>query len=646
MKRILAGIFFAVTLVLLLLAAPLVTRADSKQVNALRRDADITIQPNGDVVMNETWQMEFLGGPFTKGFRTIPWNKVDDIDGWSIGDTQRTFTETTGTAGTPNTFSVTRTASDVTVNWYFEPTTDAKRTFAVHYLLHGALRINSSGDQFWWKYIEADHPYDLSAAHVVIHLPQAAPRNAIQTDSSLISVADVIMKLGTSEISADGRTVTFDGGPFPANMGWDLHLSFPHGLVNAPPPVWQVTEDAQRPLIDPGQAVTGVLTLLLAIVVGLGIYKWASIRPMPTAGQTLLQAPPENLAPGAAGSLLQGTANDRAVLATLMDLARRGIIKMTQGKSNAVGRPGDTDYVFELAQPPANNALAPYEKFLLEHVFADRNVQSLSGLRLTFADTSLGTQGLLEQELTSRGYFGDGNAKPLHWLSNVLAVMVVAAVALALGSLFFKINLPTPAVVLIAAFALVSMFMSRFLSLPGSKRTAAGNAAAQKWSGFKAYLENIQKHTDVANAHELFERYLPFAIAFGLQDKWVKAFATTKAPAPQWYRDFDNEPLHTSSPSSSGHGIPIHTGSLPSLNDMSSGAFRSLNTASSGFFDMLNTTSSALVGTTGGSLLGSLFSGSGGSGGSSFGGSDSSSSGGGGGGSSGGGGGGGSSGFS
>ena len=34
---------------------------------------------------------------------------------------------------------------------------------------------------------------------------------------------------------------------------------------------------------------------------------------------------------------------------------------------------------------------------------------------------------------------------------------------------------------------------------------------------------------------EMFERYLPYAIAFGVQNSWVRAFEGIYVNAPDWY---------------------------------------------------------------------------------------------------------------
>ena len=53
---------------LLTFAAP--ARAQSQEVIVRRRDGNIRIQTNGDVRVEETWQVQFVGGPFRFAFRS------------------------------------------------------------------------------------------------------------------------------------------------------------------------------------------------------------------------------------------------------------------------------------------------------------------------------------------------------------------------------------------------------------------------------------------------------------------------------------------------------------------------------------------------------------------------------------------------
>ena len=52
----------------------------------------------------------------------------------------------------------------------------------------------------------------------------------------------------------------------------------------------------------------------------------------------------------------------------------------------------------------------------------------------------------------------------------------------------------------------------------------------------RRYLAAIEKYTQVDQASDQFAKYLPYAIAFGLEKSWIEKFSRNpSAPAPTWY---------------------------------------------------------------------------------------------------------------
>lgn len=57
----------------------------------------------------------------------------------------------------------------------------------------------------------------------------------------------------------------------------------------------------------------------------------------------------------------------------------------------------------------------------------------------------------------------------------------------------------------------------------------------EDWLGFKMYLETAEKYRMQNLKPEFFEKYLPYAMIFGVEKKWAKAFETMHLPQPLWY---------------------------------------------------------------------------------------------------------------
>ena len=68
-------------------------------------------------------------------------------------------------------------------------------------------------------------------------------------------------------------------------------------------------------------------------------------------------------------------------------------------------------------------------------------------------------------------------------------------------------------------------------------RTVAGARTLEKVLGFSEFLERVDKERfeTVVKTPEMFERYLPYAMAFGVEKKWAAAFRDIYLEPPTWY---------------------------------------------------------------------------------------------------------------
>lgn len=430
----------------------------------------------------------------------------------------------------------------------------------------------------------------------------------------------------------DGRTISFDGGPFADEMEWEIRAGYPHGVVTQSKQAWQETDDqivaqeqqAARLEQQFGfYATWATWLILIGGALGLLLLWFVTGRDVAMAAPAeFLNAPPDAppgsgnvLTPALAGTLIDEEANVRDVLATLIDWAQRGIIKIRALPQGAKTEDLGDDYVFERLTnaPPLHEQ---YERELMQRVFQGEDSRSMRQVRYNFSGTLDSMFDSLYNELKADGYFATrpdrvrGEYRRTAWLLLVLVcpaaflfqILIQQIVA---SDLFF--SLPALAPWLALGIVLIAlMWLSRYLP----RKTRQGAEAAARWNAFRRYLENIEKYTNVASAEAQFEKYLPYAVAFGLDKTWVEKFAEVNTPAPSWYiapAAIHNisraaSSAHTTTASSSAPGSSAgggaaagKSGSAPSLDSAASGAFTSLNDVSASFFTMLNTTASSFV---------------------------------------------------
>ena len=69
-----------------------------------------------------------------------------------------------------------------------------------------------------------------------------------------------------------------------------------------------------------------------------------------------------------------------------------------------------------------------------------------------------------------------------------------------------------------------------------ARLSAQGRILRDDWLGFKMYLETAEKYRlERQLSPALFEKYLPYAMVFGVEKKWAKTFENMALPPPTWY---------------------------------------------------------------------------------------------------------------
>lgn len=597
--------------------------AQEKTLYWERFDVDITIRNNGDFQVAETQEIAFTSGTFTFGYRYIPLNRVEEIVDVEVWENGQRYTLAATQA--PNTYETWTEDEKLVIKWYFPPTSNARRTWTLRYTVRGGLRIYEGGDQLYWQAIYADRQQPINAARVTVHLPAAFSAEQLKIASY---GADATWEL------TDAQTVVFTATrQIGANRGLEVRVQFPHGVVQTTTPSWQAADDRAIEYKEKWQPVVslgiGALSALILAAGLIGVYLlWYTKGRDKPAGLVaeFISEPPAKVPPAIAGTLLDEKADMADIVATIVDLARRGVIVMEEiEEPGLLGIGKRKDFRYRLEQPEAE--LLPFERTLVNRMFGTSTERRLSELRNQFYTAIPEIQNKLYEEITHLGYFRSNpqRARKTYAALGIGGIVVAVGIGICGTSALAPYAntafcIPTSLGIVSLALLIVSPFMPA--------RTEKGSEEAAKWRAFKRYLENIQKYEKVQEATHLFDQYLPYAIAFGLEKSWIQTFANAGTPAPGWYIPYPPVivygdsggalPAGGSGYSGSGPkpagGLPKETGA-PSLDSMSSSMFGSLSAMSSGLFFMLDSAAHTLSSAPSRSGGGGGWSGGGGGGG-------------------------------
>jgi uncharacterized membrane protein YgcG len=590
--------FFLLSLVWLLPVAP--GQAQAKSFYWERFDVEMTLLENGDIRIIENQVLNFSGAPFTAGFGTIYTGRRGNNDGIiDITVREGDIVYRQARSEEPHTFTVAQETGQMVVEWFFPPAT-GRRHYTFTYTVKGAVRVDRQGDQIFWKAIPADHAGVIHNSTVIVNLPEGVqPQTDSRTGEPLVA-AYVNEREGhnaTSSISPDGRRVTFQTtAPLPMNQMLEVRVQFPHGVLDISTPNWQRLEQVAD--------VANLIVLILSVLVLIGgpllvLLLWYLFGRDPAVGPVAdyLPEPPSDLRPAVVGTLIDERADMHDIISTLVDLARRGYLTMAEEKR---------DHLFTRTDK-GEEGLRAYEKLFLNGVFSNQTSRRLSALRYRFADKLPAIRSALYRELeqeklmptspeTVRNRYQGGGVL----LFVVAGLSFCGLTGLSDGLISYGFCFAFA----IAVTAVVLLVTGRHMP----RKTPKGAEETARWLAFKRYLQNVEKYTNLEEATAIFDRYLAYAIAFGMERSWLQKFAKLpEAPAPPWYQPLPRRPGGkrpiaggpvVAAPVAGGPvtgGTPA--GGRPGLEGMSRGLAGGLESMSTGLTRMLTSSTNILQST-------------------------------------------------
>lgn len=548
--------------------------------------------------VTETHDIQFTSGVFRFGFRSIPINdRLDNIRNVEVYEGDVLLQASCSQR--PGTYCVDYAPDELSIVYYFQrEAVNERRVFTIKYVVEGPIRYYEDGDQIDWFAIAPDHAFPIESATVTVDLPQEyTPRDSDPAAAYFVP----------AEITRSGSKVVFRATrQINADEPFEVRVQFPHNPAGRVA-TWQAAFDRRAALEPVLNLLFGGGSILLLVVGSLATYYrwWAKGRdPVVGVVPKYLAEPPSDLPPAVVGTLVDEQADMRDILATLIDLARRGYLVIEEERSSGfLGIGGGPEFTFKLTGKPFD-ALRSYERLLLQKMFGKKTEVTLESLKNRFYKHIPRIKKALYAEVLKEGFFdADPESVRNRWVGGGVALLALAG-TVAFGSLFFVTEDFLPGTLLclpgaLGVLGVVILVTGR--SMPA--KTARGAEEAAKWRAFREYLSNLKAYARVEDAVEQFNDYLPYAVAFGLERTWTRHFeGLESAPIPYWYY-----PRYMGGPWSRGYryGEPVVDVRNPdmrgqlarpgaSLDGMAGQVTTSLNAMTGGLFTMLNSASSTM----------------------------------------------------
>ncbi len=457
---------------------------------------------------------------------------------------------------------------------------NGEHTYVIRYRTTRQLGFFESYDELYWNVTGNGWAFPIDRAEVRVRLPQAVrfgqrdfftgPQGSIARDALVVS-------------EGPGEIVLRTTRPLGANEGFTIGVAWPKGVVTPPPPPSAAAEWLQR---------NGAIGAALLALIGLGgfyYYAWKRAGRGPVAGTVVpLFEPPEGMSAAGLRYVRRMGYDNRAFAAAIVEGGVRGKLRLQEGEGgwfskgkttiHKTGDPADlpapertmlqslfggrshiqmdkSEHThFRAAQAALENGLSDAYRgklFLTNKGWAWVGLVLLLAAMLFAGTVAVAVDPYAERGTAAVPAIGfllmigsiwacKGSALAVTGGSKLLAAL---SIALGVGGGLFVV-MAFALIVNSGETAAILAMLAPLLALPlvisafwwMAAPTREGRVVMDRIAGFERYL-SITEESRLETLHppektpELFERYLPHAIALGVENRWAGKFAAVLAAA-------------------------------------------------------------------------------------------------------------------
>ena len=612
----------------------------------MRFASDIAVQRNGELIVTETIKVLATGATITRGI---------------LRDFPTTYTARNGTRmevafdvrsvmrdGAPESYTTEPLANGmrVRIGSAQRTLTRGEHEYVISYRTTRQIGFFKDYDEIYWNVTGTGWTLPIDVAEATITLPDQLPfgQTAVYTgpQGAAGKAAEVVER-------QPGRIVFRTTAPLDAHSGLTVAAAFEKGVV-IPPTEAERWENFARDNLP-----IALSAAALALLLGYLFYAWRAAGRDPASGTMVpLFSPPDGMTAAGVRYVDRMGMDGKTMTAAIVDIAVRGHAKLVDRKDDgmrleprkdgtaalpapeadmevklfgkhptAVQITSDNHGVFERARAALEAGLS---KAYGEKLFHDNTRWSLGAVLIAIV-LSVGVlivtlaawggrdggpavigaavllpAALVISALAARGFPENGAARSL---------LIFGAVVGCGGAVFAIGNILTDgvmrAVPAVLPLVLLPLAASAYGWMPA--HTPEGRRIADQIEGFRHYLgvaerERLELLNPPKETAELFEKYLPYAIALDVENAWGRRFAgvlAAAALAPQvagqsvtsWYQgqrdwsDWSRDPVGFASHLGDGLNDTIAAASVPpattsSIGGDSGGSSSSYSGGSSG----------------------------------------------------------------
>ncbi len=392
-----------------------------------------------------------------------------------------------------------------------DKTITGMHTYTIKYIATGALRYFDEHDELYWNVTGNEWNVPFRRVTAQVYLPESVEQDSI------------MMKCFTGPAGSTEMDCLYHrskgGASFAADDMLTVVVSWkPKGLVAyiepKYPSIW-------TDVIIPASPWIAYALLPIAVFVFM-FRRWRNQGRDPRGRGTIVVQydPPNELTPAELGVLLDERADIKDISATIVDLAVRGYLKIKELPKKFLT---SQDFEFtRLKDFGPNGKLLKHEQIVMSIMFSGRDSVTLRKLIKdhAFNKKMQAINDALYEKSVSDGYFDKNPHKVRSRYVIIGAICMFAGLMLGLAGI--------PIMLSGAAILLFGRAMPR--------KTRQGMRGYEHALGFREYIAKAEKYRlQWQEKEHMFEKFLPYAMVYGVVDKWTEAFKNINIPPPDWY---------------------------------------------------------------------------------------------------------------
>lgn len=397
-----------------------------------------------------------------------------------------------------------------------------KVKYVLKYEVRGIANFHESHPQLVWDVTGHNWPVEIKNAAFELSFP-----SDVQVDQAKLKAWNgAVKKESTAEVNLKGEKVEAHAKNIEPGESLRVEVNFPMGTIGSPGLVenlnWLLSE----------WYLLIVLPLMAVLTIGgVRFFKTRMASPINEEGE--IWSAPESLRPVEVGTLIDQSCDVSDVSVTLINLAVRGYYTVREIPATGFFALSDRDYEFKKLSPPKGDQLKEYESIFLEAIFGNSSTSYLSNIQGVFRGFLPDIRSSIYKSLVDSKMLAKNPEKDKVLFGSIgftLAVLGVAILFLLEETSFMK----ALGLGLVLAGIIISIAPS-YIPL----RTDKGKKTIDQLHLFAETIKTASDRDIESKLKEdkfLFHKLLPYAIIFGVFEKWAQACEDHLSSSPDWFQ--------------------------------------------------------------------------------------------------------------